>query len=143
MYVDFVMGNHVNYFDMLGFQGVGRGIPQHRPNSRHRDANPHLPASRSYLPRVDIPLAHDMVSETQEAFLTLDEIISQHMTNIEKTTPSSSAGVQPPTFGGGGTSIGGERPTSHVTQSKPHFSTSCGGPCYGPRPRHGQVRTLF
>ena len=26
--VEFVMGKHVNYFDMLGFQGIGRGIPQ-------------------------------------------------------------------------------------------------------------------
>ena len=29
LYAEFVMGKHVNYFDMLGFHGVGRGMPQH------------------------------------------------------------------------------------------------------------------
>ena len=29
LYAKIVMGIHVNYFDMLGFQGVGRGMPQH------------------------------------------------------------------------------------------------------------------
>ena len=35
LYAEFVMGKHVNYFDMLGFQGFGRGMPQHRPHARH------------------------------------------------------------------------------------------------------------
>ena len=83
LYVEFVMGKHVNYFDMLGFQGVGRGIPQHRPHARHRYANPQIPAPRAQLPRADIPLAHDMVSQTKEAFLTLAEMVSQHMTTID------------------------------------------------------------
>ena len=64
LYAEFVMGKHVNYFDMLGFQGVGRGIPQHRTNVRHRDANPQIPAPRAQLPRAEIPLAHDMVAQT-------------------------------------------------------------------------------
>ena len=29
LYAEFAMGKHVNYFDMLGFQGVGRGMSQH------------------------------------------------------------------------------------------------------------------
>ena len=62
LYAEFVMGKHVNYFDMLGFQGVGRGMPQHRPHARHRDANPQIPIPRSQLPRIDIPPAHDMVA---------------------------------------------------------------------------------
>ena len=72
------------------------------------------------------------------------------MTTIVQKAPSSSAGVQQPASGGGGTSIGGDRLTSHVPWSEPHVCTSCGGPCYGPGPRHGtttmtggQVRTLF
>ena len=100
LYVEFVMGKHVNYFDMLGFQGVGRGMPQHRPNSRHRDSNPQIPAPRAQLPREDIPTAHDMVSQTQEAFLTLAEIVSRYTTTIDQTIPSSSAGVQPPASSG-------------------------------------------
>ena len=108
------MGKHVNYFDMLGFQGVGRGMPQHRPHARNRDANPQIPAPRAQLPRADIPPAHDMVSQTQEAFFTLIEMVSRHTTTIDQRAPSSSAGVQPPASGGGGTYIGGDRLTSHV-----------------------------
>ena len=77
-------------------------------------------------------------------------MVSQHTTTIDQRAPSSSIGVQPPASGGGGTSIGGDRLASHVPQSQPLVCTSCGGPCYGPGPRHGttmmtggQVRTLF
>ena len=90
LYAEFVMGKHAHYFDMLGFQGVGRGMPQHRTHSRHRDANPQIPAPRSQLPRADIPPAHDMVSRTQEAFFTLVEMVSRHMTTIEQRASSSS-----------------------------------------------------
>ena len=72
------------------------------------------------------------------------------MTTIDQRAPSSYAGVQPLASGGGGTSVGGDRLTSDVPQSEPRICTSCGGPCYGPGPRHGsttmtggQVRTLF
>ena len=76
LYVEFVMGKHVNYFDMLGFQGVGRGIPQHRPNARHRDSNAQIPAPHAQIPRENIPPIHDMVAQTQEAFFTLAEMVS-------------------------------------------------------------------
>ena len=72
------------------------------------------------------------------------------MTTIVQKAPSSSAGVQPPTFGGVGTSTDGNRLTSHVSQSEPHVYKSCGKPFYGPGPRHGtsmmtgaQVKTLL
>ena len=91
-----------------------------------------------------------MVSQTQDAFFTLAEMVSRHMATIDQRAPSSSTGVQPPASGGGGTSVGGDRLTSHVPQSELHVCTSCGGPCYGLGPRHGttmmtggQVRTLF
>ena len=126
-------------------------MPQHRPNARHRDANPQIPALQAQIPRVDIPPAHVMVSQKQEAFFTLAEMVSRHMTTIDQRAPSSSASVQPPASSGGGTSVGGDhRLTSHVPQSEPHVYTSCGGPFYGPRPRHGtttmtggQEMTLF
>ena len=31
LYVEFVMGKHVNYFDVLGFEGVGKGSPKIDP----------------------------------------------------------------------------------------------------------------
>ena len=126
------------------------GMPQHRPNSRHRDANPQIPAPHAQLLRADIPPAHDMVSQTHAKFMTLAKMVSRHMTMIDQIVPSSSAGVQPPASSGRGTSIGGDIPTSHVPQIKPHIYKTCGQSCYGPGPRHGtsmmtssQVRTLL
>ena len=107
------MGKHVNYFDMLGFQGVGRGMPQHRSNARNRDANPLIPVPCSKLLRVHIPPIHVMAPQKHEAFSTIAEMVSQHTTTIDQRAPSSSVGVQPPASGGGGTSIGGDRLTSH------------------------------
>ena len=112
-------------------------MPQHRPDARHRDVNPQIPAPHASLPREYIPFAHDMVSQTQEAFFTLAEMVSQHTTTIDQRAPSSTTGVQPPASSGRRTSIGGHRPTSHVPQREPHVCTSCGGLCYGPGARHG------
>ena len=76
LYAEFLMGKHVNYFNMLGFQGVGRGMPQNRPNVRHRYADRYIPPPRVQLLRLDIPPTHDMITQTHDAFLTLAEIIS-------------------------------------------------------------------
>ena len=76
LYVEFVTGKHVNYFYMLGFQVVGRGMPQNQPNARHRDANRWIPTPHAQLLREDVPPAHNMVTQTYEAFLTLAEMVS-------------------------------------------------------------------
>ena len=34
LYGQFILGKHVNYFDILEFQGVGHGIPQDRKGAR-------------------------------------------------------------------------------------------------------------
>ena len=34
LYAEFILGKHVNYFDILGFQGVGHGMPQDREGAR-------------------------------------------------------------------------------------------------------------
>ena len=34
LYVKFILGKHVNYFDILEFQGVGHGIPQDRKGAK-------------------------------------------------------------------------------------------------------------
>ena len=46
LYEEFAMGKHVNYFDMLGFHGTGRGMPQNRPNARHSDIDQQIPPPR-------------------------------------------------------------------------------------------------
>ena len=43
LYAEFVMGKHVKHFDMLWFQGAGRGMPQNHPNARHRYADRQTP----------------------------------------------------------------------------------------------------
>ena len=88
----------------------------------------------------------------------LARMISRHTITIDQGGTSSSNVVQPLSFGyvqpstsgGRGTSIGEDRPISHVPQSEPEFCTTCGQSCYGLGPRHGtstmtgdQVRTLL
>ena len=34
LYAKFILGKHVNYFDLLGNQGVGHGMPQDREGAR-------------------------------------------------------------------------------------------------------------
>ena len=126
------------------------GMPQHQPHARHRDGNPQIPALGAQLSRANIPPAHDMVSQTREAFLTLAEMVSQHTATIDQRATSSFAGVQPPASSGGGTSVGGDRSTSHVPQSEQHMCTMCDQSYYGPGPTHGtstmtggQVSTLL
>jgi len=34
LYVEFILGKHVNYFDILEFHGVEHGIPQDRQGER-------------------------------------------------------------------------------------------------------------
>ena len=34
LYLEFILGKHVNYFDILEFQGVGHGMPQYRKGAR-------------------------------------------------------------------------------------------------------------
>ena len=43
MYAEFVLGKHVNYFDILQFQGIGGGIPQNQPNARIQDLDLPIP----------------------------------------------------------------------------------------------------
>ena len=38
LYTKFILGKHVNYFDILSNQGVGHGMPQDREGAR-RDPN--------------------------------------------------------------------------------------------------------
>ena len=34
LYAELILGKHVNYFNILDFQGVGHGIPQYREGPR-------------------------------------------------------------------------------------------------------------
>lgn len=150
MYAEFVLKKHVNYFDLLQFQGVGRGMPQNRPGARLRDANRPIPPARQPLPRIDVPPTHELVPQTQQAFLTLAQAVARHGTvfeQMDEAGPSVSRGVQPPPPDVAGPSRTGgvhrpppdvRGPSSSRGKSvaqepgiEPHQCTSCGGPCTG------------
>ena len=145
MYAEFMLGKHVNYFDILAFQGIGGGMPQNRPNARLRDVDRPIPAPRRQLPGPDVPSVHHVIPQTREAFFSLARAVVRHSTMVQHmgeegtsvpgvvhtlgphgAGPSSSA--IPPT--GAGPSIAA--PSAHSQPSfEPHECTSCGRPCYG------------
>lgn len=43
LYAEFILGKHVNYFDILEFQGAGRGMPQIREHARANPNHVHPP----------------------------------------------------------------------------------------------------
>lgn len=134
LYAEFMLGKHVNYFDILEFQGVGLGMPQNRPNVRHGDANCPAPPPRRQLPKPDVPLAHHLIPHTQEAFLSLAKAIVRHSTIIERMDQegkSLSGGVQPSSSGGARSSSSEGRPTHHETSIEAHECSVCGCACYG------------
>ena len=63
LYVEFILGKHVNYFDILGFHDVGHEMPQDREGAR-TDPN-HVPRPPCTLkpPRV-YPPAGPVIDDT-------------------------------------------------------------------------------
>ena len=56
LYAEFILGKHVNYFDILGFQGVSHGMPQDREGAR---------------------------IDTHEALFDLENTLLQHGTSVQ------------------------------------------------------------
>ena len=85
LYAEFILGKHVNYFDILGNQGVGHGMPQDREGAR-RDPNrvPHPP--RTPKPPLVYPPAGPMIEYTQEALFDMADVIAQNDTSLPVTT---------------------------------------------------------
>ena len=82
LYAEFILGKHVNYFDLLGFQGVGHGMPQDREWARtdpnHVPCPPHTPKPPwLYPPRGPV------IEDTQEALFDLADTLLQHGTNFQ------------------------------------------------------------
>ena len=61
MYVEFMLGKHLNYFDMLQFQGIGGGMPQNQPNARLQDVDRPIPAPHRQFPGPDVPPVHHVI----------------------------------------------------------------------------------
>ena len=70
LYAEFILGKHVNYFDILGFHGVSHGMPQDKEGAR-MDPN-HVPCRpRTPKPPRVYPPASPVIDDTQEALFDL------------------------------------------------------------------------
>ena len=63
LYAEFILGKHVNYFDILDFQGVGHEMPQDRQGSRTDPNRVPQPPRRPKPPWV-YPPAGPMIDDT-------------------------------------------------------------------------------
>ena len=83
LYVEFILHKHVNYFDILKFQGVGKGMPHDREHAR---ANPNQvrPPPCPQNPPWLYPLAHNLFFETLGALLQLSQTLVYHSTFVKR-----------------------------------------------------------
>ena len=126
LYAKFILGKHVNYFDLLGNQGVGHGMPQDREGARTDPNRVPCPRCTPKPPWVYPPVG--LVNEnTQEALLDMVDTLLQHGTDVQGNVDqgAGTSKVGPSTYHRGDTESSEHRVT-------PHPCTSCGGICYGP-----------
>ena len=83
MYAKFVLGKHINYFDILAFQGIDGGMPQNRPNSRLRDVDHPIPTPRRKFPGLDVPHVHHVIPQKHDAFFSLARVVVHHSTMLQ------------------------------------------------------------
>ena len=126
LYAEFILGKHVNYFDILGNQGVGHGMPQDREGAR-RDPNRVPRPPRTPKPPRLYPPAGPVIDYTQEALLDMAETLLEHATDVQGNVDqgAGTSTTSPSTEHRGDAESSQRRVT-------PHPCTSCGGICYGP-----------
>ena len=82
LYAEFILGKHVNYFDLLGNQGVGHGMPQDREGARTDPNHVPRPPRTPKPPRV-YPPTGPVIEYTQEALLDMAETLLEHGTDVQ------------------------------------------------------------
>ena len=82
LYGEFILGKHVNYFDILEFQGVGHGMPQDTEGAGTNPNRVARPPCTPKPPRVYPPMGL-VIDDTQEALFDLEDTLLQHGTIIE------------------------------------------------------------
>ncbi|XP_059073863.1 uncharacterized protein LOC131874482 [Cryptomeria japonica] len=120
---EFVLGKHVNYFDIQPFQGVGLGMPQNRPGAVRVVQGPYVPP-----PPVDPPppvqhpyIICEATSWTISAIHSLSSFLVSWVGSIAQ-----------PTFDGSGASNGADTSSSAPHICVPHSCVMCGHVCLGP-----------
>ena len=71
LWADFLLGLHVNYFDITEFQGVGLGSAQDRECARCNPVLGSRPPQRMPIPPVQHPPIGGNISQTQVAIATM------------------------------------------------------------------------
>ena len=125
-YAEFILGKHVNYFDLLGNQGVGQGMPQDREGARTDPKRVPRPPRPPKPPRL-YPSTGPVIEYTQEALFDMVDTLLEHgndlQGNVDQGAGTSKTGPSTDHTGDA------EHSQCHVT---PHPCTLCGGICYGP-----------
>jgi hypothetical protein len=132
---EFILGKHVNYFDIGDFQGVGLGFSLHR---EHAGRDPML-GPRPPRKRPDPPTQHtlvvDILQQVKLAISSLNCSLLQHGSFValprkEVSTSDNDRGV------GGSTCMiyyNQERAHGHnICSCESHRCSSCGHTCYWP-----------
>jgi hypothetical protein len=71
LYVEFILGKHVSYFEILEFQGIGRGMTQNREHARANPNHVHPPPHpRNHSPHL-YPSSTSVFDQTQDALLQI------------------------------------------------------------------------
>jgi len=141
LYAEFILGRHVNYFDILGFQGVGQGMPQDRQGARTDPNRVPRPPRTPKPPRI-FPPAGQVIDDTQDALFHLADTLLRHGTTVEgnvgQGVGTSEAGPSHPedsqTRAADQTRGKNRTGSTEGSQSRviPHPCTACGSICYGP-----------
>ena len=94
LYAEFILGKHVNYFDILEFQGVGHGMTQDREASRTNPNHVPCPPCTPKPPQVYPPTGL-VIDDIQKALFDLADTLLQHGTCTSEAGPSPTQ--DPPT----------------------------------------------
>ena len=143
IWADFVLGFHVNYFDITEFQGVGFGSAQDRPHA-HQNPLRGPPAPRQE-PN-PLPQPHGLVSmvdETHESIRRATQNLLRHTTFLATSSQSEQDHLERHTFarstggGQGREATGGiQDDSSSLMGPVPHHCSHCGNPCHVPMQEH-------
>ena len=82
LYAKFILGKHMNYFDILDFQGVGHGMPQDREGAKIDPNCVSHPPRTPKPPRV-YPPTGPIIEYTQEALFDMVDTLLEHGTDVQ------------------------------------------------------------
>ena len=127
----FILGKHVNYFDILEFQGVGRGMPHNKEHAR-ADPNRVRPPPHPWNPPCLYPASSSVFDKIEDALLQLSQTLLRHSTYIQGHGVASSSRGEASTNGHArGEPSQDAQPTDTGHPPIPHICTSCGSMCCG------------